>query len=142
MSHITMIKVEIRDLEALKAACTRLGFQFREGQRTYKWYGRYVGDALLPEGVKVEDLGKCDHVIRVAGAAYEVGVLRQGDRYGLLWDSWQAGGLEAHLGPNAERLVQMYALEAARAQAQRQGFSVWEEAQEDGSVQLHIQTGE
>lgn len=142
MSHITTIKVEVRDLEALRAACTRLGFEWRENQHTYKWWGRFVGDSPLPEGMKVEDLGHCTHAIHVSGASYEVGVLQQGDKYSLLYDFWGAGGLEAKLGPNAERLVQAYAVEAARAEAQRQGFSVWEQEQQDGSVLLHIQTGE
>lgn len=143
MSHISTIKVEVRDLEALKAACTRLGFLFMEGQKSYVWFGEWLGDTKLPEGVRVEDLGKCTHAISVPGASYEVGVLhQQGDRYALLYDFWKSGGLATPLGPNAERLVQAYAVSAARAQAQRQGYSCWEENEEDGSVKLHIQTGE
>lgn len=138
MSHITQIQVEVRDLAALKAACTRLGWEWREGQTRYKWYGRWVGDTALPEGVRMEDLGKCTHAIRVPGASYEVGVLQQGDRYSLLYDFYGPGGLESKLGPNAEVLVQAYAVEAARAEAQRQGWSVFEEECEDGSVKLHL----
>ncbi len=33
MSHVSKIELEIKDLEALKAACQRLGFKFREGQK-------------------------------------------------------------------------------------------------------------
>ncbi len=34
MSHVSKIELEIKDLEALKAACQRLGVKFREGQKT------------------------------------------------------------------------------------------------------------
>ena len=44
MSHVSTINVEIRDLEALKEACKVLGLEFKEGQKTYKWFGRHVGD--------------------------------------------------------------------------------------------------
>lgn len=139
MSHVTKIKVEIRSLEALMAACQRLGFQFVPEQKTYKWFGVWMGDSPLPEGVKREDLGKCDHAIRVPDASYEVGVVEQGDKYTLLYDFWIVGGLQEALGNNAEKLVQAYTIEAAKAEAQRQGYSVWEENLQDGSVQLHVQ---
>jgi hypothetical protein len=40
MSHVTTINIEIRDLEALQAACAELGASFIENQTTYKWYGQ------------------------------------------------------------------------------------------------------
>ena len=39
MSHIAQIELEIKDLEVLKAACTRLGFEFLENKHTFAWYG-------------------------------------------------------------------------------------------------------
>ena len=65
MSHISKIELVIHSLEDLKEACRQLGFEFMENQKTYKWFGRWVGDTPLPEGVKIEDIGKCDHAIRV-----------------------------------------------------------------------------
>jgi hypothetical protein len=141
VSHISTIKVQVRSLDALRAACARLGFTFQEAQQTYKWYGRYLYDTRLPEGIRVEDLGRCEHAIQVPGAAYEVGVVRQGDHYTLLYDFWYTGGLEPALGKNAERLVQAYTIEAAIEEATRQGYSCWEEGQEDGSVKLHVSVG-
>ena len=141
MSHISTVKVQVKSLEALKLACARLGLEFREGSQTYQWFGEYLEDTKLPEGAKLEDLGKCLHEIKVPGATYSIGVVQQGDHYQLLWDSWSPGGLERALGQGAGRLVQAYSVEAARLSAQAQGYSVWEEAVADGSVRLHVQVG-
>ena len=93
MSHISKIELVIHSLEDLKDACRQLGFEFIKNQKTFKWYGRWVGDTPLPEGVKIEDIGKCDHAIRVPGCEYEVGVIKRGDHYILLWDYYSAGVL-------------------------------------------------
>ena len=140
MSHVAEIEIQITDLAALAAACRRLGFVFREGQKTYKWYGRWEGDYPLPEGFSQEDLGKCDHAIQVPGADYEVGVVkaRQGTGYRLLWDFWFQGGLTERLGSKAEKLVQAYGVEKAKREARKQGFSVYETTREDGSVRLTL----
>ncbi len=142
MSHLTTIDVEIKSLDSLKAACRRLGFELKENQKSYKWYGAYMGDYPLPEGIKKSDLGKSAHAILVPGAQYEVGVVKNGDHYNLLYDFWEPGGLNAALGPNAGKLVQAYAIEAAKEEAQHQGFSVWEENLSDGSVNLHMEVAE
>lgn len=138
--HVAAIDLEIKSLDALRLACTRLGFEFREGQTSYAWWGRWMGDYALPEGVSKEDLGKCDHAIHVPGASYEVGVAMRGGSWRLLWDSWETGGLEKALGTDCQRLKQAYGIEAAKLEAQRQGYSVWEEQQESGAIRLHIQT--
>ncbi len=138
MSHVTKIRVEIRSLAALKAACARLGLEFVEGQTTYKWYGKYLGGSQRAPGINIEDLGKCNHAIKVPGASYEVGVVQQNDQFLLMWDFWQPGGLEAQLGKDGQKLVQAYTVEAAKQAAQARGFSVWEEAVQDGSVKLHV----
>lgn len=140
MSHVAIIEIEVTDLAALAAACQRLGFAFRENQKTYKWYGRWEGDYPLPEGFSQEDLGKCDHAIRVPGADYEVGVAkaRRKPGYQLLWDFWSQGGLTEKLGQKGEKLVQAYGVEKAKREARRQGFSVYETTREDGSVRLTL----
>ena len=60
MSHISKIELEIQSLEDLKLACKRLGFTFIKNQETYQWYGRWVGDSALPEGINIDDLGSVD----------------------------------------------------------------------------------
>lgn len=137
--HVSSIKLSIKSLEALKLACARLGLEFREDQKTYAWFGHLVGDSPLPEGFMEQDLGKCTHALHVPGASYEVGVQRCSDgTYKLLWDSWGQGGLEAALGHDCNKLRQAYGIEAAILEAQRQGYSCWEEAQEGGAIKLHV----
>jgi len=84
MSHVTVIEFEIRDLECLRQACTELGLEFREGQKTFRWFGVHVGDYKVPDGFAVQDMGKCDHAIGLPGngpskKAYEIGVVRRRD---------------------------------------------------------------
>ena len=136
--HISTVKLEVRSLEALKLACQRLGLEFREGQTTYAWFGYFVGYAPLPEGFTQEDMGHCVHAISVPGANYEVGVVFRDGVYKLLWDSWGSGGLEAALGKDCNKLRQAYGVEAAKLEAARQGYSVWETQEEDGAVKLHV----
>jgi len=132
MSHVARIQLEIKDLCTLKQACTRLGLEFLEGRRTYRWYGRYMEDYPLPEGFCFDDLGKCDHAISVTGAAYEVGVVKRSGGYLLLWDFWEEGGLEKILGKNAGRLKQAYAVTRTMVEAKRKGYQVREQRTQKG----------
>ena len=126
MSHVSTIEIEIKDIEALKAACQRLGYEFREGQTSYRWFGRFVGNYPLPQGFKVEDLGRCTHAIRVPGADYEIGVVTREGKTTLLWDFWRAGGLENVVGKNGAKLKQAYAAEATKRAAKKAGYLVTE----------------
>jgi hypothetical protein len=108
MSHISKIELKIKDLQSLKEACRELGFKFQENQKSYKWYGRWVGDSPLPEGITEDQLGICDHAIKVPGALYEVGIVSKGESYILLYDDWIKGGLKKKLGVNAGLLKQAY----------------------------------
>ena len=44
MSHVAIIEAEITSLADLKTAAERIGCELVEGQKTYRWYGRHVGD--------------------------------------------------------------------------------------------------
>lgn len=141
MSHVAKIKIEIKDMQALRAACKRLGLEFVEGQKQYAWYGRHVGDYPLPEGFTAQDMGRCEHAIKVPGAKYEIGLCKRRDGkpgYTLLWDFYSAGGLEAKLGANGQKLVQAYGIEAAKLAARRAGYRVTEATKSDGSVTLRV----
>lgn len=144
MSHIVSIDVKIRDLDALRVVAERLGLEFMEGQKTYKWFGRSLGDATLPEGVRKEDLGKCDHALRVRGnaEAYEAGLVRMADgSFRLMYDYWNGGyGLMEKIAHSdqmekAGKLMQAYSTEVSRRELVRAGYRV-RETTRDGRVVL------
>jgi hypothetical protein len=139
MSHVSEIELKILSLDALKAACARLGLEFVEGQKTYKWYGTWVGDYPKPEWVKLEDLGKCQHAIKVPGASYEIGIVEHQGEIKLLWDFYFTGGLEAKLGKSGGRLIQAYSVEQAKRTARKAGYFVKEKVEENRSVTLTMQ---
>ena len=148
MSHVSTIDIDVTDLDALEAACNRLGsLKLMRGQREYRWWGRHEGDYPLPQGFAAADLGKCDHAITVVGndIAYEVGVVARRDGrpgYTLLWDFYNGGyGLESHVGKNCDKLKQAYATEVATRVAKQQGMQVFEQLQQDGSIQLMCRSG-
>lgn len=134
MSHLSTISnVSILDLDALAAACKRLGLELVRGQQTHRWFGRFVGDSPMPEGFTVEDLGHCDHAIRLAdrkardvGGAYEIGLVRRRDGrpgWQLIYDNWQGGyGLEKAAGKGLEYLQNAYNAEVASRHYRRAGW--------------------
>ena len=139
MSHISKIELVIQSLEDLKEACKALGFQFSEGQKTYKWYGDWQGDDPLPEGIKEEDLGKCDHAIKVPKCRYEIGVVKKNNNYILLWDSWHTGGLEEKIGINAGILKQAYTVQRVKKEARIKGYRVFQKKMKQG-IRLVLST--
>ena len=89
MSHVTTIEAnEKYDLPTLKQMCKNQGWEWMEGQKTYKWFGKHVGDYPLPEGFTVDDMGKCSHAIKVPGAKYEIGVVKKGKDWKVIYDFW------------------------------------------------------
>lgn len=145
MSHVTTVDLEIKDLDALAEAAKQCGCELVRGQTEYKWFGEHVGDYPMPEGFKVEDLGKCQHAIRVVGneTAYEIGVVERYGKYLLLFDFWRGGhGLcqqvcHSHY-PYEEpgKLMQEYSIAVATKQLRKQGHQVERKQEQDGQVRL------
>lgn len=130
MSHISRIELVINDLSCLKAACSRMGLEFREHQKSYRWYGKWIGKEPVPENLVP---GKCDHVIHVPNASYEVGVIRQPDgTFALHADMWPGGGLAPIIGENAGLLQQAYGIERVRQEAKQKRMRVLETPTESG----------
>lgn len=134
MSHITTINIKIKDLDSLKEACEELGLVFYENKKTYKWYGRSVGDYPLPEGMTVDDLGKCDHAIGLKNnkEAYEIGLVKRGDEYIPVWDFWSGGfGLEKAVGKDCINLTDSYskfaAIRSVKKRARAGGYTFQQE---------------
>lgn len=132
MSHVATVKLKVKSLPALRAACKALRLEFREGQQTYKWYGRWMNDyhgddAAYQQGLKPEDYGKCLHALRMIDHAdgYEVGVVAdpsgEPGSYVLVWDFWDKRLLDA-IGRNGELLKRAYAEAAVREYAAKRGL--------------------
>ena len=140
MSHVVDLQIEVLDLASLQVAAKKLGLEWLN-QETFRWYGKFMGDALIPKGFTASDYGKCLHAIGIPGnsRAYQVGVVRNpnGRGFTLLYDAWSGGfGLEAKIGKDASKLRQRYAAEVAIKNARRQGFRVTEQAGTDGKIKL------
>lgn len=161
MSHLVSMDLKIKDIEAAKAACNRLGWTFLENQKTYETFGSWVDDSPVPEQLfspeeyaKVvamdrkdrkkymkEVMGRCDHAIKVPGASYEVGLVKKGDEYIPVFDWFGSGGLR-HLKeePGMAGFLQAYALECAKRQARKEGKIIGKEvALADGWKELTVQ---
>jgi hypothetical protein len=121
MSHISKIELEVKDLAVLSQACTRLGIEFIRGQKHFKWYGEEAS---------------CDHVIKVPGAEYEIGVIKDQSRYDLSCDFYDRA-LEKVIGRQGGLLKQAYAVSKTKIEARRKGYSVLEKNTDTG-VRLHI----
>jgi hypothetical protein len=116
MSHIVQIKTEVKDENAIAAACRRLGLQ----QPTK---GKFTVYAVEREGVG----------IRLPNWSYpvvcnlETGAVDY-DNYNGSW------GKQEEL----DKFLQAYAVEKAIYEAQKGGYSVYEETLPDGSIKLNI----
>jgi len=97
-----------------------------ENQKTFKWYGRWVGDTPLPESINIEYKVNCEHAIKVAGCEYEVGIVWRGDHCIFLWDHYHVGGLTKIIGPNAGILKQAYTVARVRKEARQKGYRIRE----------------
>ena len=146
MSHVATVELEVRDLGALRAACAEVGLEFREGQTTHRWFGKWVkdyhgSDAAYLNGIDPKSYGKCDHALAVKGNAnaYEVGVVKMpGGAHKLVWDFYGGGyGLMAAIGKSGKNLIQAYAGQVARKSLALRGFvPAGKKVKADGTVEL------
>jgi hypothetical protein len=119
MSHIVSIKTEIRDPTALVAACRRLGLS-EPVQGTAQLFTSQA------EGLIV-NLPDWRYPVVIDTDTHQV----QYDNYGGQW------GNQSEL----DRLLQAYAVEKAKIESRRAGYTVTEQPLSDGSIKLTIQTG-
>lgn len=90
--------------------------------KTYRWYGRSVGDYPIPAGFIVEELGKCVHRIRFPGIGYDIGVVPSKTtpgEYVLIADFYGPG---KRLPDKIKQIKVEYAVAAALAWAQAKGY--------------------
>jgi hypothetical protein len=119
MSHIVTIATEVRDPDAVAAACRRLGLP-----------EPVQGTATLFEGQATGLL------VNLPGWLYPVvcetatGTMRF-DNYNQAW------GRQEQL----DHFLQLYAVEKARLEAHKGGHHVVEQSLSDGSIEVTIQVG-
>lgn len=141
MSHVETIKVEINDLECLKKAVENIGLKWNQDKKTYKWFGRHVGDYPIPEGFTKDDMGKCDHAISIPGNknAYEVGVVEKNGKIHLLWDFFNKGyGLQDAIGKDGVNLSNMYTTEIAVKTMENDGYMTHRYTHPDGTIHMEF----
>jgi hypothetical protein len=146
MSHVANVEVEVTDLDVLKKACEALGIEFREGQRTWKWYGKWMddwntSDAAVTNGYDPKLFGKGEHAIRVPGATYEIGVVKNptGNGYRLIYDNYGSEGRkisERLGGMKLTKLNAEYTATLSARQLRRKGFRVTRTVLTNGSIKL------
>ena len=119
MSHIVEIKTEIRDEQAVKAACTRLQLAAPE-HKTCRLFSATAS-------------GLC---VQLPGWSYPVVCnLRTGH---VSYDNYNG-----HWGEQRElnRFLQGYAVEKAKLEARRKGHTCSETHLEDGSIKVTVRVG-
>jgi hypothetical protein len=121
MSHISKIELEVKDLAVLSQACAHLGLTLIRGQKEFKWYGKSA---------------PCEHAIKVPGAMYEIGVVKQKERYELNCDFYD-DNIQKAVGRQGGLLKQAYAVAKTKIEARKKGYSVLEQNTDTG-VRLHI----
>ena len=122
MSHFTTIQTQIRDVAALRAACQEMGLAVEA-----KAHARGYSSNRIPG----------DLVIRLKGP-YDIAVNQQPDgTFGMTCD-WYQGHVEKEVGQNYSRLIQLYAVHKAMAEARRKGYTTRRQTLGDGSIKLVI----
>lgn len=120
MSHIVQIKTEVKDAAAVEAACRRLGLESPK-----------AGHHVLFAGQSADGLA-----VKLPGWSYpavfnvETGAAHY-DNYNGHW------GEQKEL----DKFLQAYAVEKAIYEAQKGGYSIFEETLPDGSIKLSLTGG-
>ena len=120
MSHFIEIKTQIKDIEALRAACQELGLTLLQNADARGYY---------------ENKTKGDYVIQLKGP-YDIALNKQPDgSFGLTADLWQ-GHVEKEAGQNYGKLLQLYGVHKAMLEARKKGLSVLRRQQQNSSIKL------
>lgn len=117
MSHIVEIKTQVRDAEAVRAACRRLGLAEPVQGTTRLFTAEATGLAVQLPGWRYPAVCQLD-----TGQV-------QFDNFNGSWGSPQ----------ELDHFLQAYAVEKAKIEARRKGHSVVEQQLQDGSIKLTIQ---
>jgi hypothetical protein len=119
VSHIVTIRTEVRDPDAVSAACRRLGLPGPENGTAQLFSGPATGLLVKLEGWLYPV------VIDAATGGIKF------DNYGGQW------GRQEQL----DRFLQLYAVEKAKIEARKKGHTVAEQSLPDGSIRVTIGIG-
>ncbi len=122
------MSIKDEHIDDLKAACAALGLEFRENQKRFAWYGRFMNDSSSYGEMTPEKMGHCEHAIRIPGTnprdgssgPWEIGVFRKNDgSLGIAYDEWGGAGrqLTEKVGRDAALLKHQYSVEVAERKA-------------------------
>lgn len=107
----------------MKATIEALGGTCLDKQ-TFAWYGRFMNDSPIPEGMDPEDYGKCLWAAAFPDSEYEVGVIKALNGkpgFQLVWDEWGPGKkINERLGSSCEKFTQTYQTKRIIAAAEKQ----------------------
>jgi hypothetical protein len=116
MSHIVTINTRVQDPAAVASACQRLGLPGPVQGTAALFSGEATGlVVMLPDWLYPVVLDTATGEIKF-------------DNFEGRW------GDQAHL----DRLLQLYAVEKAKLEAKKKGYSITEQPLEDGSIRLQI----
>lgn len=135
ISHQVEIKLEVRDLEALHAACRELKLSFARAQQGQKIKARAYGSALVDADAVITLAGNHDVALhRQPNGTYKMEV----DYY----PSYMPNGTQIlaadQIGVNGKKLTQYYGIHAATLAARRLGHNVTRQPGKNGIINLCI----
>ena len=119
MSHVVEVQTQVKDAAAVRAACQRLKLPEPVHGTTKLFSGEATGLAVQLPDWRYPVV--CD---------MQTGNLRY-DNYGGTWGDQK----------QLDRFLQIYAVEATKVQARKQGNDVTEQNLADGSIKLTINVG-
>ena len=142
MSHVVNIPIEnITDLDALESCASEIGMELVRDAKTHRWWGHSVGDYPVPVGFRADELGHCEHKLRLKDNpnAYEIGLYNSHNGkpgYQLVYDFYGSQGrpLQQAVGAKGEHLKVAYAKHVAVNHGQKHGYRVTTEKKQDGRV--------
>ena len=108
MSHFVTIKTQIKDIEALRAACKDLNLQLLQNAEARGY------------GTKRE---RAAHVIQLNGP-FDIAVHPERDGTHRLSTDWWDGHVEREVGKSYGRLLQLYGAHKATREAHKRGLTV------------------
>jgi hypothetical protein len=154
MSHVTDVKLKIKDLDALEEACEELGLELKRDKKNFAWWGRFLGDSHQYGNHDPNTFGQCEHAIGIKGdrpmngsnGPWEIGVVKalDGDGYDLLYDNYGGAGrrLTEKIGEKANKLRQEYAAAVSTKKVSttlaRKGWKVERERLSNGTLRLKV----